>query len=83
MDRAAHNAEHRRLCLLLRQYRQNAGLRQTDVAARLGVHQSFVSKYEAGERRLDLIELAQVCDSLSIDLIEFVRDFMVNTQHIG
>ena len=60
---------------LLRQIRLEVGLRQADLAKRLGQPQSFVSKYESGERRLDLLELRQVCTALSISLEEFVRRF--------
>jgi transcriptional regulator with XRE-family HTH domain len=70
-----HDAEHRRLCALLRSYRDRAGIRQIDVAERLGVPQSFVSKYESGERRLDLIELGKVCQALDIPLIQAVGEF--------
>ena len=62
-----------RLQVLLRQVRREAGLRQFDVAERLGHPQSFVSKYENGERRLDLIELGKVCDALGISLQDFIR----------
>jgi transcriptional regulator with XRE-family HTH domain len=37
--------------------------------------QSFVSKYENGERRLDLLELQQICKAAGISLEEFVRKF--------
>lgn len=57
---------------LLREIREDAGLRQIDVATRLSQPQSFVSKYESGERRLDLLELEQVCDACGIDLRSFV-----------
>ncbi len=50
-------------------------MRQVDVATRLGVPQSFVSKYESGERRLDLVELQQVCAAIGISLKEFVHRF--------
>ena len=61
---------------LLRQIREEAGLRQTDVATRLNQPQSFVSKYELGERRLDLLELERVCSACQIDLVEFVRRYV-------
>ena len=60
---------------LLRQIREQAGLRQADLAQRIGQTQSFVSKYESGERRLDLLELRQVCEAAEISLSEFVRMF--------
>lgn len=62
--------------MLLRQVRLEAGLRQTDVAEKLGKPQSFVSNYESGERRLDLLELLTICEALGIPLIEFVTRFM-------
>ena len=42
------------------------GLTQTEVAVRLGKPQSFVSKYESGERRLDVVEFVAVCRALAI-----------------
>jgi len=62
-----------RLQLLLRQMRTEAGLTQTEVAQRLGQPQSFVSKYESGERRLDVLELREVCAVVGVDLADFVR----------
>jgi transcriptional regulator with XRE-family HTH domain len=58
---------------LLKEVRNEAGLRQADLAERLGQPQSFVSKYESGERRLDILELRQVCQALGVPLREFVR----------
>jgi len=60
---------------LLRVVREEMGLHQTDVAEALGHPQSFVSKYEAGARRLDLLELKKVCDAIGVELTEFVRRF--------
>jgi transcriptional regulator with XRE-family HTH domain len=60
---------------LLRQVRVEAGLRQVDLAKKLRRPQSFVSKYESGERRLDLLELQQVCSALHISVTEFVKRF--------
>ncbi len=64
-----------RLRALLRQVRIEAGLRQIDVAQRLGEAQSFISKYESGERRLDLLELRRVCQAIGITLVDFVHRF--------
>jgi transcriptional regulator with XRE-family HTH domain len=67
--------EHFRLCRALRARRHYVGLRQIDVCERLGVNSTFVSKYEKGERRLDLIELREVCEALDTTLIDFVVEF--------
>ena len=58
---------------LLIEARQKSGLTQTEVAARLGVSQSFVSKYELGERRLDVIEFLRIADTLNADAHDLVR----------
>jgi transcriptional regulator with XRE-family HTH domain len=58
---------------LLRQVRTEADLTQTDVAQRLRQPQSFVSKYESGERRLDILELREVCRVIGIPLPELIR----------
>ena len=60
---------------LLRSIRTGAGLTQTDVARRLKQPQSFVSKYESGARRLDLLELRDVCRAMGVSVAAFVRRF--------
>lgn len=73
VGRTIHSEGHRRLVALLRQYRAESGLRQKELAERLDRPQSFVSKYEAGERRLDLVELEAICRVLDVALTELVR----------
>jgi transcriptional regulator with XRE-family HTH domain len=63
---------HEALFALLRQIRLDAKLRQVDLAERLGQPQSFVSKYESGERRLDVLELRSLCKAVGITLGQFV-----------
>ena len=60
---------------LLRKLRVNAGLTQAEVADRLKEPQSFVSKYESGERRLDLLELREVARALDVSLSELIGRF--------
>lgn len=64
MEKSIYSAEYQRLCELLRRLRQEANLTQVQVAAELDVPQSFVSKYESGERRLDVVELRHVTRAL-------------------
>jgi transcriptional regulator with XRE-family HTH domain len=73
MPKANSVSAQEQLQALLRQARTGAGLTQTDVAQRLGQPQSFVSKYESGERRLDILELREVCRAIGIAIHEFVR----------
>lgn len=76
MQKYIARSKQRALLSLLRSIRKEADLRQVDVADRLGQPQSFVSKYESGERRLDLLELELVCDACETDLRKFVRRFL-------
>ena len=60
---------------MLRELRQTKELTQAQVAQRLGLPQSYVSKYETGERRLDFVETVFVCEALGVSLDEFVKTF--------
>lgn len=75
MQKSLNSKQNQVFLKLLRQIREEAGLRQQDVAESLGLHQSFVSKYESGERRIDLIELEQICDACGVELAVFVKRF--------
>ena len=67
MAKSLHTPEYEYFRSLLVTARENAGLTQTVVSARLGRPQSFVAKYEGGERRLDIVEFIQVCAALGVD----------------
>ena len=58
---------------LLRELRTDRGLLQTELAKKLGRRQNFVSLYERGVRRLDVLELREVCKALGISLTVFVK----------
>jgi transcriptional regulator with XRE-family HTH domain len=64
--KSSFSAEYRLFCRLLRDARNKAGLTQQDVAKRLKRPQSYVSKYESAERRLDVIEFLRVTKALRI-----------------
>lgn len=82
MKKSISTKEQQFLQELLKNVRQESSLTQIDVAKRLGKHQSFVSKYENGERRLDLPELKEVCSSLGIKLVAFVKRFEKNIENL-
>ena len=65
-----------RLAALLRQIRLDAELTQLQVAEKIGQTQSYVSKYESGEQRLDLMELEAVCKAVGIELTSFVGRYL-------
>lgn len=67
MPRSRRSPRRVRLQDLLADHRRGAGLTQADLAGRLGRPQSFVSKYETGERRLDVIEFLEVIEALAVD----------------
>lgn len=73
MPKSIYSSEQAKLQLLLRQVRRDAGLTQEDLAAKLKRPQSFVSKYESGERRLDVLELREVCSAMNVTLMNFVN----------
>jgi len=75
VDKTIYSQANKILCSHLRDIRVSLGLRQHDLAALLGEPQSFVSKYESGERRLDTVELYQICLALNISLTEFIQKF--------
>ena len=73
MASRANHPQKKQFLSLVRQMRLDAGLRQEDLAEKLRQPQSFVSRYESGERRLDVLELWQICAVLGVSLAEFVR----------
>jgi transcriptional regulator with XRE-family HTH domain len=75
VPKSIHSPEQEHLTALLRQLRLDSGLRQVDLAERLGRPQSYVSKYETGERRLDLIELRAICEAVGSSLGDLVTLF--------
>jgi len=73
MTKSIHSREQKCLQLLLRTMRVDAGLTQHVLAQRLHLPQSFVSKYESGERMLDVIELRRVCGALGVRFPDFAK----------
>lgn len=65
--------QQKKLLVLLRGVRVETGLTQSELASRLGTDQTFISKYESGERRLDILELREVCQAIDIDFLTFIR----------
>ena len=78
MERITSPAEQKKLQTLLRQVRLEAGLTQAGVAAKLGRPQSFVSKYETGERRLDFVETVVLCEALDVDVVQFAASYVAD-----
>ncbi|MBN9345473.1 MAG: helix-turn-helix transcriptional regulator [Devosia sp.] len=73
MGKSIHSPEHQKLRELLTAARKKAGLTQAEVAERLGRPQSFVAKYEGGERRLDVVEFVHVSRALGVEPGKLIR----------
>lgn len=75
MKKANLKMEYNILLEELYKLRVRSGLRQLDIADKLGVPQSFISKIETGERRIDIVELRAICAVLGTSLFEFIQVF--------
>lgn len=75
MEKSLHSQEYRLLLDILREIREAAGITQEEMATRLNATQSFVSKCERGERRLDVVELRFWCASLGTPFQALLRKF--------
>ena len=71
LDRKRHRQGYDRFLVRLREARRQAGLTQAEVARRLGKHQSFLSKCESGERRVDFVELLVFAELYGVDVSYF------------
>ncbi len=72
MDKSVFTAEYGLLLRCLRELRVRQSVTQVDLAQRLGETQSWVSKCERGEHRLDMVELRTFCLAIGIELHELV-----------
>lgn len=70
--KSVHSEEYRLLTSWLVDKRVKAGLTQIDLAQRLGKNQSYVSKYENGERRLDLVEFLAVTQAIGANPFDII-----------
>jgi len=68
-----HSQDYNRFRSILAESRKKAGLSQAQLATRLSRPQSFVSKYERGERRLDVVEFKAVAEALGLDPLQILR----------
>jgi transcriptional regulator with XRE-family HTH domain len=76
MQKSLKSPEYNRLIAMLVAAREAADIRQHALAKKLGRPQSFVAKYEGGERRLDVIEFIAIARALGADPIKLLRDFV-------
>ena len=74
MPKTIYSERYRRFQQLLVDARKAASMTQAQLADRLSKPQSFVAKYEGGERRLDVIEFLDVASAIGFDPAEFIRE---------
>lgn len=77
MQKSLKSAEYARLIATLVAVRKGAGIPQQALAKRLGRPQSFIAKYEGGERRIDVVEFVAIARALGADPVKLFRDFVV------
>lgn len=73
MSKSQHATNYRKLPVMLRQMREEAGLTQRDLATRLRRSQPWVHKTEIGERRMDITEFLEWCIGCRVDPEEAFR----------
>ena len=67
LDKSVHSTEQAVFCELMIKARKTADLTQHELAKRLRRPQSFVAKYEGGERRVDVVEFIEICKAVEAD----------------
>lgn len=76
MPKAIYRTEYEVFLTLLKSRRIKSGLTQIDCSSALGRPQSFMSDVERGVRRLDIIQIYDLCNVLGCDLVELIQDFV-------
>jgi len=73
MEKSIYTREYSVVLRLLKEARERAGITQVALAEKLGQTQSFVSKLERGDRRLDIVQIRTLCGIYGVTLPEFVE----------
>jgi transcriptional regulator with XRE-family HTH domain len=73
IGKSVHSPGQAAFCELMIKARKSAGLTQHQVAKRLKKPQSFVAKYEGGERRIDVVEFLAITRAIGADPTKIVR----------
>ncbi|MGD9757935.1 MAG: helix-turn-helix domain-containing protein [Comamonas sp.] len=83
MSLSTHNSDYQLLLSVLKTARKRMGVSQVDLAERLGNTQTFVSKCERGERRIDAVELVEFAEALGVPPIELLGEYLEQRSRQG
>lgn len=75
MSESLHTAEYKVFLRVLKSARKRSRMTQVQLAEKLQQTQSYVSKFERGELRLDIVQIRNVCIALGIEPLHFIEDF--------
>jgi len=73
ISKSVHSSELAEFRALMVETRKQAGLTQQQLAKKIGKPQSFIAKYEGGERRLDAVEFIKIVRAIGVDPIAVFR----------
>lgn len=76
MKKTIHSKMGQMVCQKIVDIRKKAGLTQRDLAKKLGREHSFVARIELGERRVDIVELYQVCTACNVSPNKVILDLI-------
>ena len=74
MQKSRYTQQYQQMLKTLRRVRKRAGFTQIEAAAAFDAHASFISKCETGERRIDVVELAEFCRLYGVSLADFLAE---------
>jgi transcriptional regulator with XRE-family HTH domain len=75
MEKSIHSTQYAAFLKVLRHTRKRSGFTQIQLAEKIAETQTFVSKCERGERRIDVVELRSFCEAFGMPLKQFVTVF--------
>ncbi len=80
-EKSIYTDEYAVVLRLMKAARKKSGVTQVELAERLGQTQSFVSKVERGDRRLDIVQLRSILREFSVSLTQFVAQLEAELSH--
>ena len=73
MSKTIYKAKYQDFLEKLREHRISRGISQVELAERMGVTQSYISKWERAERRLDMVEVLEYCKAVNLGYTKFCK----------